>query len=405
MSTSESESSIYGEEDEDGKLYQWIFEMSIRDDNRQETEQIKIASSSEHTPEHLEINAEGIHAAEALDIDELENIKGCQESNLNVKSLDEKPWRKSGANVSDYFNYGFDEESWNAYCQKQLQIRRVRRKLHAKVKAQRRHTGHGEDESSCAHSPSGRPSTLASRDPHAAPTETGGIPRSRNREKRHQCLNTQVDTEMSHKEDSITADHLPPPSNLYSSFAYVSPPSFLFQSRPSPPSPSAIFDSGHSNDFDGPSTSLYARSSGSIFTRAGVIDTTKVWEYYTRQLKCDRHKDRSREHGHDKKSKRGRSREKERHTSSHNSAEKQKNDRDTSERRQNRHSSQRVSGERRHRDRSEDWSKRSQSSSSMSRRDDEEDRESRHTHKKARRSRKGSESNISADQERKLKSD
>lgn len=29
----------------------------------------------------------------------------------------------SGANISDYFNYGFDEESWNNYCKKQTRLR------------------------------------------------------------------------------------------------------------------------------------------------------------------------------------------------------------------------------------------------------------------------------------------
>ncbi|XP_051803581.1 pre-mRNA 3'-end-processing factor FIP1 [Acanthochromis polyacanthus] len=297
--------------------------MSIGEDNREETEQTKITSSSEHTPEHLEMNAEKTHAAgttEALDIDEPENIKGFQEPNMTIeKTLKKKPWKKPGANISDYFNYGFDEESWNAYCHKQIQIHAINKELHAKFMAQKRHTGLGEDESSSGYTHSDRPSKPASRDPHAAAAaKTGGQPRSRNRKKKHRCPNnTQVDTKMSHKEDSITAYHLPPPPNISSPFAYVSPPSFLFQSRP-PPSSSTIFDSAHPNDFDGPSTSLSAHSSGRIFTRAGVIDTTRAWEYYTRQLKCDRHKDRSRERGHDKKSKRGRAREKERRASSHN---------------------------------------------------------------------------------------
>ncbi|TGZ84918.1 Fip1-domain-containing protein [Ascodesmis nigricans] len=35
----------------------------------------------------------------------------------------EKPWRKPGADVSDYFNYGFDEFTWTAYCAKQEGLR------------------------------------------------------------------------------------------------------------------------------------------------------------------------------------------------------------------------------------------------------------------------------------------
>lgn len=38
--------------------------------------------------------------------------------------LDEdKPWLKPGADISDYFNYGFDEETWKIYCEKQRMIR------------------------------------------------------------------------------------------------------------------------------------------------------------------------------------------------------------------------------------------------------------------------------------------
>ncbi|RPA89167.1 Fip1-domain-containing protein [Choiromyces venosus 120613-1] len=35
----------------------------------------------------------------------------------------DKPWRKPGADVTDYFNYGFDEFTWTAYCQKQESLR------------------------------------------------------------------------------------------------------------------------------------------------------------------------------------------------------------------------------------------------------------------------------------------
>lgn len=36
---------------------------------------------------------------------------------------EEKPWLQPGADVSDYFNYGFDEESWRIYCERQRMIR------------------------------------------------------------------------------------------------------------------------------------------------------------------------------------------------------------------------------------------------------------------------------------------
>lgn len=36
---------------------------------------------------------------------------------------DDKPWRRPGTDVSDYFNYGFDEFTWSGYCLKQQGVR------------------------------------------------------------------------------------------------------------------------------------------------------------------------------------------------------------------------------------------------------------------------------------------
>ena len=33
-----------------------------------------------------------------------------------------KPWRKPGSDISDYFNYGFDEFTWASYCLKKQQM-------------------------------------------------------------------------------------------------------------------------------------------------------------------------------------------------------------------------------------------------------------------------------------------
>lgn len=35
----------------------------------------------------------------------------------------DKPWRRPGADQSDYFNYGFDEFTWATYCMKQKNMR------------------------------------------------------------------------------------------------------------------------------------------------------------------------------------------------------------------------------------------------------------------------------------------
>ena len=36
---------------------------------------------------------------------------------------EDKPWRKPGADITDYFNYGFNEETWIGYCMKQKRLR------------------------------------------------------------------------------------------------------------------------------------------------------------------------------------------------------------------------------------------------------------------------------------------
>lgn len=40
-----------------------------------------------------------------------------------IDSLEEKPWREKGAELSDYFNYGFTEDTWREYCRRQQMMR------------------------------------------------------------------------------------------------------------------------------------------------------------------------------------------------------------------------------------------------------------------------------------------
>lgn len=50
-------------------------------------------------------------------------ISGQLAHEFSIDSLDEKPWRKPGADITDYFNYGFNEETWRAYCERQKKMR------------------------------------------------------------------------------------------------------------------------------------------------------------------------------------------------------------------------------------------------------------------------------------------
>lgn len=59
-------------------------------------------------------------------IDEFEcvgTISGVPAPEFSIDSLDDKPWRKPGADITDYFNYGFNEETWRAYCERQKHMR------------------------------------------------------------------------------------------------------------------------------------------------------------------------------------------------------------------------------------------------------------------------------------------
>jgi pre-mRNA 3'-end-processing factor FIP1 len=41
---------------------------------------------------------------------------------VDFPSESSKPWRKPGSDITDYFNYGFDEFTWASYCLKQQQM-------------------------------------------------------------------------------------------------------------------------------------------------------------------------------------------------------------------------------------------------------------------------------------------
>ena len=58
-----------------------------------------------------------------LDAPGLINDVPTDEYNLVEIPDEEKPWRKPGADITDYFNYGFNEETWIAYCIKKRRQR------------------------------------------------------------------------------------------------------------------------------------------------------------------------------------------------------------------------------------------------------------------------------------------
>jgi pre-mRNA 3'-end-processing factor FIP1 len=65
----------------------------------------------------VDINANPIHPATGKPITttDLDN---------DFTTEDPKPWRRPGSDISDYFNYGFDEFTWAGYCLKQQDLRK-----------------------------------------------------------------------------------------------------------------------------------------------------------------------------------------------------------------------------------------------------------------------------------------
>ncbi|KAK2464740.1 hypothetical protein APHAL10511_003158 [Amanita phalloides] len=41
---------------------------------------------------------------------------------VDMANMTDKPWRRPGSDISDWFNYGFDELSWEAYCYRRREL-------------------------------------------------------------------------------------------------------------------------------------------------------------------------------------------------------------------------------------------------------------------------------------------
>lgn len=51
-----------------------------------------------------------------IDPDEQGIHDGRSILDVDLGALADKPWRRPGSDISDWFNYGFDELSWESYC-------------------------------------------------------------------------------------------------------------------------------------------------------------------------------------------------------------------------------------------------------------------------------------------------
>ena len=56
------------------------------------------------------------------EFDNILTVNGQTAVEVDLDSLDDKPWKKPGADITDYFNYGFTEETWAAYSNRYLTL-------------------------------------------------------------------------------------------------------------------------------------------------------------------------------------------------------------------------------------------------------------------------------------------
>lgn len=114
------------EEDEDDE----------EDDSDEDNVNVIIGDINKSGPTYTNLNipkrgpaipAPGIKSTQGkFSIEEFESvgvINGVPAHEYNLDGIEDKPWRMPGADITDYFNYGFNEETWKAYCERQKRIR------------------------------------------------------------------------------------------------------------------------------------------------------------------------------------------------------------------------------------------------------------------------------------------
>ncbi|XP_034364904.1 pre-mRNA 3'-end-processing factor FIP1 isoform X7 [Arvicanthis niloticus] len=390
-----------------------------------------------------------------VDLDAPGSINGVPLLEVDLDSFEDKPWRKPGADLSDYFNYGFNEDTWKAYCEKQKRIRMGLEVIPVtsttnKITVQQGRTGNSEKEAAL-------PSTKAEFTSPPSLFKTGlppsrrlpgaidvigqtiTISRVEGRRRANENSNIQVLSDRSATEvdnnfskpppffpPGAPPTHLPPPPFLpppptVSTAPPLIPPPGIpitvpppgFPPPPGAPPPSLIptIESGHSSGYDSRSARAFPYGNvafphltSSAPSWPSLVDTTKQWDYYARREKDrdrdrDRERDRERERDRDRERERTRERERERDHSPtpsvFNSDEERYRYREYAERGYERHRASREKEERhrerRHREKEETRHKSSRSNSRRRHESEEGDSHRRHKHKKSKRSKEGKE--------------
>ncbi|KAK7133186.1 hypothetical protein R3I94_015158 [Phoxinus phoxinus] len=333
---------------------------------------------------------------------------------VDVESFEEKPWRKPGADLSDYFNYGFNEDTWKAYCDKQ---RRLRMSLEI--------LSLSSSSKIMVHQSSSDLPEYSSRKSSGSINVIGGHPGTISRvegRRRHSAdeNNIQVVSEQSSDTKPSSPKRLPffppnippppfPPPSISNTPPLIPPPGFPLPPGAPPPMMPTLDSSGRlAGGYDRRSAPPYPFTAGvyspvmGVASWPGVIESDKAWENYSRHNK-ERVREKTRERGH--KTERERERERYRETDREHSPSSQ--DHRSEEERASRHrdhghhgseryresSGREGSGregardrhrERRHRERNEQH--RSSRSGNSRRHHDSDDADShrRHRHKRSR---------------------
>lgn len=85
---------------------------------------MQVNSLSSTIPNSIKITTVPIlTTTNGLDIEKVGLYNNIPITELSLDELKDKPWRLPGADISDYFNFGFDEISWRAYCAKNEKLR------------------------------------------------------------------------------------------------------------------------------------------------------------------------------------------------------------------------------------------------------------------------------------------
>ncbi|CAJ0961574.1 unnamed protein product, partial [Mesorhabditis belari] len=92
------------------------------DDSEDDEDEIQV-TIGDVQPTNFSFQKQVGQAAARLDIDQTPLLEGQTIYDLDLSQMQDTPWRKPGADINDYFNYGFTEETWNTYCERQKKLR------------------------------------------------------------------------------------------------------------------------------------------------------------------------------------------------------------------------------------------------------------------------------------------